>query len=426
MAQHATPSYHKIMIIHPATQSAEDSLRRLGIGACTPHVMWSRIRFLFTAMSLAAQSRLSNTIRTQTHKTTTHTRKLTKPLHTHANSQNHYTHTHTHNHHHTHTTTTSFTPFSAFLPDGVDTTALERALLNCVDRHAALRSSYTSFGEVAREEPPGSVSLDMRVENGSREDVHKTLECMMDVARDLSSPSSVRIAHLHAVVLRPDGASSAILCMLTPKFAMDSSSIRVLLNDVNALYGGLTDVASMPPVEMQFPQFLEWRKETLSGPTGASLLDFWRETLAAPLPVLEFPLDHPRPPKLTTHTGMVEFSITKFVMSQLRVLARKFGATMQAVMLCAWRVFLHRYTGATDVIIASCVSCRGEPEIAKSIGDFSNIIYARVSLAGNPSFTRMLDREWTSLQVSSHLLSWCASVDHVRLTECILAHAFAA
>ncbi|HEV2733815.1 MAG TPA: amino acid adenylation domain-containing protein, partial [Longimicrobiaceae bacterium] len=63
-----------------------------------------------------------------------------------------------------------------------------------------------------------------------------------------------------------------------------------------------------------------------------------------------------------------------------------------AVLLAAFQLLLHRYTGADDLVVGTPSAARTRPELEEMVGFFVNTLPVRVGLAGAPSFRELLRR----------------------------------
>ena len=62
------------------------------------------------------------------------------------------------------------------------------------------------------------------------------------------------------------------------------------------------------------------------------------------------------------------------------------------VLLAAYKVALHRYTGQTDIAIGTPTAGRNHPKVEGLIGFFLNMLVLRTDLSGNPTFRELLER----------------------------------
>ena len=67
----------------------------------------------------------------------------------------------------------------------------------------------------------------------------------------------------------------------------DAWSIRVLTDDLHALYAG----HDLPPLSIQYRDYAAWHNASLAGPRAAAHRAYWLAQLAAPLPRLQLATD---------------------------------------------------------------------------------------------------------------------------------------
>ncbi len=121
-------------------------------------------------------------------------------------------------------------------------------------------------------------------------------------------------------------------------------------------------------------------------------VDWWREQLADAPPVLELPLDWPRPAMQTFHGARERVAIPAALCRDLERLAQPSGATAYMVLLSAFAALLGRISGQEDVVVGSPVAGRTRGEIEGLIGFFVNTLALRVDLSADPSFDTLLAR----------------------------------
>jgi non-ribosomal peptide synthetase component F len=61
-------------------------------------------------------------------------------------------------------------------------------------------------------------------------------------------------------------------------------------------------------------------------------------------------------------------------------------------MLAAWGALLHAYSGQDDVLVASPVAGRQEPELQRMVGLFADMALTRLDLGGDPTFQELVGR----------------------------------
>ncbi|MGN9806188.1 amino acid adenylation domain-containing protein [Micromonospora sp. L32] len=167
----------------------------------------------------------------------------------------------------------------------------------------------------------------------------------------------------------------------------DGWSVDVLLRDLITHYRG----GELPALPVQYGDFAHWEARELAGPQARGHLDWWKGRLAGITP-LELPLDRPRPATQTYRGDFVEFQVDRAVTDGLAALTRASGGTLFMTLLAAYQVLLSRHAGQDDFAVGASVAGRSAPELEDVVGMFINMLPMRAELAGDPTFTELLER----------------------------------
>ncbi len=218
-------------------------------------------------------------------------------------------------------------------------------------------------------------------------DVHAAL------LREYRRPFDLERDPLFRFRLFQRGDRRFLAMQLTHRIISDAASTGVFLDELLAVYDALRRGVDpvLPPVPARFLDFVNWQNRLLAGPEADRMLRYWTEHLPAELPALSLPTDRPRPDVQTHHGASHCFSLDSELTARIQALAHDTGATPFMILLAAYAVLLHRYSGQDDVIVGSPVPGR-PPELAATYGSFANPLPLHVSLAGAPSFLGLIDR----------------------------------
>jgi amino acid adenylation domain-containing protein len=172
----------------------------------------------------------------------------------------------------------------------------------------------------------------------------------------------------------------------------DGWSIGVFAREIEILYTAAVrgEPFPLPDLPLQYTDFSAWQRQRLQGKVLADLLEYWKGKLAGLQPVLELPLDHPRPVVQTFQGMRIPFSISPTIRTGLKALGREHGATLFMTLLAAFETLLYRYTGQEDFAVGSPIAGRSQPETRDLIGLFGNTLVLRSSLSGGWSFSDLL------------------------------------
>ena len=140
----------------------------------------------------------------------------------------------------------------------------------------------------------------------------------------------------------------------------------------------------LPELPVQYADYAAWQRAWLSGEVLERQLAYWKAHLAGAPAALELPTDRPRPAVMSHRGGRQPFALAQELAGALAALARREGATLFMVLLAAFDVLLHRYTGQRDVVVGTPIAGRTRAETEGLIGFFVNTLALRV---GDPTTT---------------------------------------
>lgn len=174
----------------------------------------------------------------------------------------------------------------------------------------------------------------------------------------------------------------------------DGWSIRVLLDEWAQCYGSLASGQrpDLAPLPIQYADYAVWQRQSENAAHMMAHLDYWRAQLAAPVPVLELPLDFSRPPLQSPAGKVAERLLDTETSSRLTAMAAERGITLFTLLLAGWKILLHRYSGQNDIVVGTFVAGRTHQILEGLIGDFVNSVAIRTSLSAKDGFEDYLER----------------------------------
>lgn len=277
----------------------------------------------------------------------------------------------------------------------LDEPALGAALEGLVARHEVLRTRYELRPGAAEPiqvvDAPGPVRVEQRDLSGHAEEVREaelTRECVAytNLPFDLERGPIVRF-----LVCRL-GATEHVLLVALHHIAYDGWSSGLICGDIARLYArALGADVPLEELSVQYGDFASWQREKLEGESLAESLEACRRRLTGIAP-LELPTDHPRPPQ-TAYAGSREsLRLPASFTRRLESLRAESSTTHYVVLLAAFQVLLHRYTGQTDLAVGSLFANRNKSELENLVGCFVNTLVVRCDLSGDPSFRDLVAR----------------------------------
>lgn len=281
--------------------------------------------------------------------------------------------------------------FASRLHSLTDVDALKRAFQALVERHPSLRTTFTSI----QGEPVQQVSTHEEV-FFHHEDASQWTESDLNerVAEEARRPFNLEEGPLMRVNVFTRPNSEQVVLLTLHHIIADFWSLAVLINELGILYEAEHAGASLKlaPLALHYTGYVRWQATMLSGTEGERLWSYWEKRLAGELPVLNLPVDRPRPPVQTYEGASHPFTLSAETSRRLKALGREHGATLYMTLLAAFQVLLHRYTAQEDILIGSPTAGRNWSELGGLIGYFVNPIALRADMTGNPTFEDFLDQ----------------------------------
>ncbi|XVU26700.1 non-ribosomal peptide synthetase/MFS transporter [Actinoplanes sp. CA-054009] len=264
----------------------------------------------------------------------------------------------------------------------VDEPALLGAVRDLARRHEVLRSRV-----VERDGRPVSVV-------GTRDDVpivtrrvqpHRLAD---EIAAEADRPFDLtREPPMRAALFL--SAGETVLALTFHHLAVDGWSLGILRAELPVLYAARLRVGHAPPPAPQHTDYAAW---AVTHPVRQDAVDWWAERLDGLAPLLDLPIDRPRPAVAGSAGGEVPVVVAGPLAERVRAVAASTGCTPFMVLLAAWQALLARMCGTTDVPVGAVDAGRHEPGTDGMVGNFVNTVVMRTDLSGDPTGRELLAR----------------------------------
>jgi|CXWL01.1.fsa_nt_gi amino acid adenylation domain-containing protein/thioester reductase-like protein/non-ribosomal peptide synthase protein (TIGR01720 family) len=273
---------------------------------------------------------------------------------------------------------------------------LAKALNEIIRRHDALRTQFVivDLEPVQQVLPALSVSIVAEDLAGlAKPELARLINHESRMPFDLAKCPLLRVRLFRLSEGHQHGQEHVLLITM-PHIITDGWSAAVLYRELATLYEAYVQglPSPLPELPIQYTDFSHWQRQQLQEEVLAKMFAFWQGHLSASDADFELPTDRVRPAVQTYNGSEHAFFLAKGLAENLQQLCRKRNVTLFALLLAAFNVLLHRYTGATHICVGSPVANRNTTEIEALIGFFVNVLALHTDLSGNPKFTDLLDR----------------------------------
>lgn len=286
-------------------------------------------------------------------------------------------------------------PAAVRLSGPLNVAALERALSQVVLRHEALRTVFYEQEGRVLQRVLDTARFHLRVEDLSAHGFSATHSAFQPrIEASISKPFDLEREPPFRADLFELSSEEHVLVLTMHHIASDGWSTQLLMRELSECYRAYRsgEVPDLPDLPLQYADYSVWQHQRLTGRALETLVDHWRRRLAGAPELLELPADRPRPAVRAFRGSSHHFRTSEALARRIEGLCAELNATLYMLLLAAFDVLLHRYTGATDLVVGSPVANRSHREFENLIGFFANVLVMRLDVSGDPSFNEVVAR----------------------------------
>ncbi|MBB1060448.1 non-ribosomal peptide synthetase, partial [Marilutibacter spongiae] len=280
--------------------------------------------------------------------------------------------------------------FVATLRGGIDPARLCAAIATLVERHPMLRARIArrEDGEPVQWIMPADPLLEplQRVDVAGLDDESLRRRVDAEAWRPFTDPCEP----LMRAVLYGRTAEESVLLLAFDHLVCDGWSYWVMLDELKALMG---DAPAAPPRNDGRHRYFDHaraQRDWLASPAAERKLAYWRELFAEEPDVLALPVDRPRSRRGAAEQAFHTLTLSPRQSWMVKALASAHGGSVFAVLLCAYQVMLHRYSGQERVVVGSALPGRSRGDWERVVGDFVNLVALPADFKGDPTVAELL------------------------------------
>jgi amino acid adenylation domain-containing protein len=284
----------------------------------------------------------------------------------------------------------------------VDSEALRGAFQSLIDRHPSLRTNFTAPEGSPIQSAHDRAEVCFQLEDASRWDDGFLNGRLIE---DAQRPFNLEQGALLRVTLFTRSARDHVLLMTMHHIIADLWSLAVMMRELGVMYQAKTagEEAALPPIELEYVEYIRQQIEMLSGPAGDRLWQYWQEKLAGDLPVMNLPTDKVRPPVQTYNGASIFFKLEQGLTQGVKSLAAARAATPYMTLLATFQALLYRYTAQEDILVGSPTAGRGRADLRGVVGYFVNPVVMRARPSASVRFDEFLGQvRQTALEAFEH------------------------
>jgi amino acid adenylation domain-containing protein len=286
-------------------------------------------------------------------------------------------------------------PVAFFLDGDLDVKALEKAFVEIVKRHEALR---TVFADTQGQ--PRQVILDRSEIPIEYLDLQDLAESRREQeALGLASEAAYRSFNLAAGPLARAGLfrlwpTRHLMTVTFHHIISDEWSVGIFVRELASLYhayctGQPSPLSDLP---IQFADYACWERSRLSGEALDAKVNYWLGEVEGATDLLDLHADFRLSDIQTSRGSSQLFELSEGISARLKVLAHQHGASLFMLLVAALQAFVFRLTNRREFVINCAIANRPGSATERLIGCFINTLLVRSDVSSGLGFEDLLER----------------------------------
>ncbi len=257
---------------------------------------------------------------------------------------------------------------------------LEHALFTLVDRHEALRTVFPTYDDQPFQLIQPTPKDILTVVTLQPQEIDK--EPWLEV---FQQPFSLERGPLYRFSLFQLSGEHHVLAVCLHHLVADGWSLSLLFRELATVYGSSESDARMPAF-LPYVDFALWQRQTYTEGRMEADLAWWRAYLAGLPEALHLPADQPRSQVEERRCETLPFTLPRPLSYALAQFADDQDTTLFVVLLSAFALVLHRFSGQDDLAVGSPIAGRRFENMEHTIGCFINNLVVRSHIADQVTY----------------------------------------
>jgi amino acid adenylation domain-containing protein len=254
---------------------------------------------------------------------------------------------------------------------------MESALRQVVNRHDALRVTIDADGECQKVAPASQMDLPVfDLSHLSLEAKAAEIERLLEI--ETTRPFDLASGPLLRAALVREAPDLHCLIVTVHHIVCDGWSSAVLFGDLARIYAA--DRHGPPaqlPVASSYRDYVAREAVRADDAQARADADYWAQQYADSIPVLDLPLDAPRPGIKTYSGARQELRLDESLCRALKAAGAKHGCTLFVTLLAGFEALLSRLSGQEDFVVGVPMAGQTLLENGDLVGHCVNLIPLR-------------------------------------------------
>jgi amino acid adenylation domain-containing protein len=283
----------------------------------------------------------------------------------------------------------------------LDTTALNESFQQVVARHDALRATFIpasdGTGASMRFAPPGGVSIPL-VDLRAYSPAEAESSLASSIGQDAKTPFDLINGPVFRAELFRLSAASHVLLFTAHHIVCDGWSVNVLVDEISKVYAAKRAGTNPElPVPLSYGEYARTQRSNVDSTQERSVEEYWLQRFKEPAPVLDLPVDRPRPAFKSYAGSTYRQTISRELYQSIKQAGSRQGATLMATLLAGFESLLFRLSGQYDVVVGIPAAAQSLLDGKTLVGHCVNFLPVRATKESGTTFSELLEQTRASL-----------------------------
>ena len=285
----------------------------------------------------------------------------------------------------------------------LDISALASGLQRLVDSHDSLRTTFGPDGETLCIGEAFVLDIDQRDLTGLADAALKQEIVALKLAAVETAFDLERGPLFRAQLLRLN-ANDHLLILTAHHIVCDGWSWWLMMRELSSFYAAGTGHEALPIAEpASFADYALQQATESGGSVFAADERYWMSRFQGQAPVLDLPLDRPRPARRTFNSLREDHQLDAALVADIKRMGARRGASLFATLLGGFATTLSRLSGQSQVVIGIPAAGQSVDGLDTLVGHCVNLLPLRFDIDPSQPFSALIgDSQETLLDAIDH------------------------
>ncbi len=284
-------------------------------------------------------------------------------------------------------------PFAFRLIGNLNVPILEKSINEIIIRHETFRTVFALKDGSLTQIISSYLKLPLEIFNlSTHHDKEKSAQKI--ISEFTLSPFNLESGPLIKAGLIILDSREHILLLSFHHTILDHTSVLSFFNELSLCYNSFKESKELNLTKpaIQYADMVIWQSDEKQVSALHSKLDYWKKQLKDQQSFLNLPADKTRPATQTFNGIEKKVSLPNELSDIVRELSRREKKSLFMVLLTAFKIFLYRYSGKSDITVGCPFANRTHPGLEEVMGCCMNTLPLRTTFSPDESFLDVLSK----------------------------------